>query len=84
MRAAHLSSEECPDVLIATESEVKERDWNIVKDFPRVYFIKADCSRELDLMKINVSAASEVIIFSNPEEWSQSDAETTMVDSKAV
>ena len=84
LRNPYLTRDETPEILIVGTVIPEERDWLYLKEFPGVYFIQADCTKDQELVRVGVKEARQIVVFSDPREWAKYGKETTMSDAKAV
>lgn len=84
LRAGHLSRDELSEILIVTQDNQEEEDWEYLAHFPELKCIQADCTKDQDLPRLGVANCQQVIIFSDIRDWVKYPKETAMVDAKAV
>jgi len=84
LRAAYLSKEQSSDIIIVSSQIPDEKGWSFLGDFPCVYFLEADCSKDQELARLNLVDCQQILILSDIRDWHRYSQETAMADAKAV
>lgn len=63
LRAKYL--EKYPPIVLLNESEPTEKAWNLVSQFPDIYYVKGSSLNERDLIRANIEKASTIVILAS-------------------